>query len=137
MNVLGRIFLNFLKDRQKVVKTERPIFFVRWRKTYVLNNFQVNRQMENIIQYVLKILEGVFYGTYCIILKNMILIHLLNYIFFNLFSCKTWVLVCSSCLLQNFHNFKIFFLKFLFRVNIIRYFNMIFWLKTIKIDNLT
>ena len=45
MKVLGRIFLNFRKDvkteRRKDVKTERRkdgVFFVRCRRTYVLNN---------------------------------------------------------------------------------------------------
>ena len=45
MNVLGRIFLNSRKERRKDVKTERRkdvkterVFFVRCRRTYVLNN---------------------------------------------------------------------------------------------------
>ena len=38
MNVLGRICLNSRKDRRKDGKTERRSFFVRCRRTYVLNN---------------------------------------------------------------------------------------------------
>ena len=49
MKVLGRIFLNSRKERRKDVKTERRkdvkterrkdgVFFVRCRRTYVLNN---------------------------------------------------------------------------------------------------
>ena len=44
MNVLGRIFLNSRKDRQKDVKTERRkdgVFFLRCRRTYVLNNYTI------------------------------------------------------------------------------------------------
>ena len=40
MNVLGRIFLNSRKGRRKDGKTERRkdgFFFVRCRRTYVLN----------------------------------------------------------------------------------------------------
>ena len=34
---IGRIFLNSRKDRHKDVKTERKSFFVKCRRTYVLN----------------------------------------------------------------------------------------------------
>ena len=37
MKVLGRIFLNSCKKGHKDVKTERRSFFVRCRRTYVLN----------------------------------------------------------------------------------------------------
>ena len=39
MNVLGRIFLKPRKEGRKDVKTE---FFVRSRRTYVLNNRKIN-----------------------------------------------------------------------------------------------
>ena len=37
MKVLERIFLNSRKEGRKDVKTERRSFFVRCRRTYVLN----------------------------------------------------------------------------------------------------